>query len=136
MIELLLRFHSKIELGDNGCHEWTAGKDFYGYGSFSINKKHIKAHRFSYQLYKGMIPEGLVIDHLCRNKSCVNPTHLEAVTHRENCIRGNVGKNNQFAGKTHCKRGHEFNNTNTYIKPDGYRECMKCRKFRDDRSKQ
>ncbi len=95
------------------------------YGAFAHSKKQGYAHRFSYELTNGPIPKGLHIDHLCKNKLCVNPDHLEAVTHRENLMRGETlpGIN---AKKTYCKREHEFTTENTYVTPKG-RSCKICR---------
>jgi len=95
-----------------------------GYGNFNFFDKTLLVHRFSYQLFKGDIPMNLELDHLCRNKLCVNPDHLEAVTHRENVLRGN-GLASKQAKQTHCKRGHEFNQENTAIY-QGKRECRIC----------
>lgn len=82
------------------------------------------AHRLSYTLAYGSIPEGLVIDHLCRTPVCVRPDHLEAVTQQENMRRGP-------GAKTHCKRGHEFNEVNTYVRKDtGARFCRPCKNIR------
>ena len=132
MKEVLLRFHSKIQLRDNRCHQWIAGKNSEGYGNFHLDGRELKAHRFSYELYKGKIPKGLMIDHLCRNHSCVNPAHLEVVTNQENCIRGLTGKiNNWQKSKTHCPQGHEYSVANTYRKPSGGRECRVCRSVRN-----
>lgn len=111
----LYRFWDKV-LFTTDCWEWQRGLDKDGYGQLTINTKKIKPHRFSYELYKGKIPEGLEIDHLCRNRKCVNPNHLELVTHQENIKRGdktNLGLYNKV--KTHCKRGHEFNKENSYF---------------------
>lgn len=123
------RFWAKVEkAGPEDCWEWRAGKNTKGYGRFYLGgKRHIFAHRYSYELLVGPIPEGLVTDHLCRNPGCVNPAHLEPVTNRENILRGE----NQVAAnsrKTHCIRGHEFTPENTYrpsTRPNG-RQCREC----------
>ncbi len=129
-MDLLLRFHNKIELGDNGCHEWIAVKNNEGYGQFSINGKMVLSHRFAYQLYKGQIPKHLQLDHLCHNRVCVNPNHLEAVTQQANIKRGLLGKIIHYnTKKTHCKRGHEFNKENTYIHKNT-RYCITCKRLR------
>jgi hypothetical protein len=89
-------------------------------------RKLLKAHRVTYALVKGPIPAGLQLDHLCRNTSCVNPNHLEAVTTRENTMRS-TGLSALNAKKTHCLRGHEFTPENTYVKRgDGARVCRQC----------
>jgi len=123
--DILLRFNSKIQLKENGCHEWIAGKDRDGYGQFFLNKKTVKAHRFSYELYKGKIKNGLQIDHLCRNRGCVNPKHLEEVTCKENVNRGDSYNGN----KTHCPQGHEYTENNTYIRPVSGRNCKECNRL-------
>lgn len=111
------------ELGP--CWVWTAAMATGGYGAFGVGRRKVYAHRFAYELLVGPIPEGLEIDHLCRVRACVNPTHLEAVTHRENDIRG-FGASGIHARKTHCFRGHPFDENNTYKRANGKRVCRTC----------
>ena len=125
------RFIDKLQLLDSGCWEWTACKDKDGYGVFSIRInsgrgfKNVKAHRFSYEYFVGTIPDGLEIDHLCRNRSCVNPSHMESVTNAENNRRG-ISPSAQNKRKTHCVHGHEFSEENTIFYKRG-RACKACR---------
>ena len=126
-------FEKYINKVPSGCWEWT-GKihKITGYGNFGSRIPGIKksrtflSHRFSYELYKTKIPYGMVIDHLCRNRKCVNPDHLEIVTTRENILRGTsfAARN---AAKTHCIRGHELSGSNLYVTPDNRRQCRQCR---------
>jgi len=121
------RFFSKFTVGD-GCWEWQAHKVTAGYGGFRIGvNKHALAHRLAYELLVGPIPNGLVTDHLCRNRACVRPDHLEPVTNLENIKRG------ARAQMTHCNRGHEFTPENTYNHPKGSRICRQCRAIREER---
>lgn len=112
------RFWSMVNKTDT-CWVWTGGLS-RGYGKF-FGKG---AHRYAYEALVGPIPEGLQLDHLCRNPPCVNPAHLEPVTPRVNTLRG-VGPQALNARKTHCKRGHEFTAENTY-KNQGQRICRQC----------
>lgn len=128
-----------VKLGDNKCWEWTGDKEKkMGYGLFLRRVvdlgKSVRAHRYSYELHKGKIPKGLVIDHLCRNKSCVNPEHLEAVTYKENTLRGK-SFSAVNARKTHCSKGHPLSGSNlrlkkNRLKKDGTyyisRRCITC----------
>lgn len=126
------RFWSKVEKTDD-CWQWTAstmgGRYPYGWFSKSGVKSVGHAHRFSYELHNGPIPEGLVVDHLCRNPRCVRPDHLEAVTWRENLDRGDPSQADKNVVKTHCKRGHEFSEENTRMQR-GTRQCRICDKIR------
>lgn len=107
------------------CWEWTGASDRSGYGAFKYLGKKINSHRFSYRHYKGEIPKGLDIDHLCRVRKCVNPEHLEAVTRKINVERGLSSQER----KTHCIHGHAYTPENTYRYPDGARECRTCKYY-------
>jgi hypothetical protein len=119
------RFFQRVDKTD-GCWLWTGRKNTKGYGRLTIDGRTTGAHRWSYEYHVGPIPEGLVIDHLCRNRGCVNPDHLEPVTQKENVRRGEAGQ------RTHCYAGHEFTPENTIMRTSPsvshpYRVCKTCR---------
>ena len=120
------RFWAKVELTED-CWVWT-GHLRRGYGTLMQDGHDGYAHRFAYESFVGPIPEGLQIDHLCRNRACVNPAHMEPVTLRENILRGesSAAKN---ARKTHCKRGHPLSGENLY-RFGGSRSCRECQQRR------
>src|SRR5437667_14972 len=124
-----LRFLKKIEdySDSTKCWVWKGGHQGDGYGTVGIKHRSFLAHRVSYTVLIGVIPEGLIMDHLCRNHGCVNPWHVEPVRHQDNSLRGNTGKHH--LAKTHCPHGHEYTPENTYTSA-GYRECRTCRKKR------
>jgi len=106
---LYQRFESKIDHDDaTGCWNWTGTKDSHGYGRFSFFKAPRQAYRVAYEMYIGPIPKGQCLDHLCRNRTCVNPYHLEPVSIAENTRRGKMRERQLewSASKTECKRGH------------------------------
>ncbi|KKK60652.1 hypothetical protein LCGC14_3022220 [marine sediment metagenome] len=114
------------------CWPWTGHRHSRdSYGRFRVangpyKRRWVQAHRFSYELAYGPIPSHLVPDHLCRNRPCVNPGHIELVSVRENILRGD-GLAARHARQSHCKRNHPFNTENTYVTPDGRRQCRTCR---------
>jgi hypothetical protein len=124
----LERFIAKVHLLPcGGCWIWEAATTTNGYGHFKQDGKNVMAHRWAYTFFGGTI-DGLELDHLCRNRSCVNPAHLEPVTHQENVRRG---KASALLVRTHCPNGHEYNAVNTYARPDGKgRECKECSRER------
>lgn len=120
------RFWEKVEVNEEtGCWEWAAGKKPNGYGQFRVGDGMVYAHRFAWEAFRGPIPEGLQIDHLCRVRGCVNPEHLEPVDCRTNLLRGDTVTATR-AAQTECIHGHPFNDTNTYRRPNGGRHCREC----------
>lgn len=118
------RFWSKVEKrGDDECWPWHGRKTRKGYGLFG-HAGEVLAHRRAYRYSIGEIPEGLTLDHLCGEPSCVNPAHLEPVTLKENILRGN-GVAARNARKTHCLRGHLLDGENLIVRPTG-RGCREC----------
>lgn len=130
------RFLEKIAPGKNGCTLWTGGLNGAGYGQFYLGVTADRptgkgyAHRFSYELHVGPIPAGMHIDHLCRNRACVNPEHLEPVAPRVNILRG-LSPAARHAEKTHCPKGHPYSGDNLYTHPiKGQRICRACGRIR------
>lgn len=120
------RFWKRVKQGD-GCWAWRGAKDSSGYGVFwDFETK--KAHRVAYELSVGPIPQGLTLDHLCRNRSCVNPKHLEPVTSGVNTLRGG-SPSAVNARKTHCNYGHALSGTNLAVYGK-QRQCRACQKER------
>lgn len=114
---------------ETGCWNWTGYINRDGYGVGSLKRKSGAAHRLVFAFHKGPIPEGLTLDHLCRNRRCVNPDHLEPVSIRENLLRGDTFQARN-AAKTHCIHGHPLSGNNLYIHPGrGVRDCRICRRL-------
>lgn len=131
----LERFFSKVvKAGD--CWFWLGAKNQGGYGKFSENYIKYVAHRWLYQFVNGPVDKKLDLDHLCRNRNCVNPEHLEPVTRSENSIRGigpKLAAERQLV-KTHCPKGHEYTEINTYFRKNKVnRICRICRKLKQQK---
>jgi hypothetical protein len=112
------------------CWNWTGAIAGAGYGRVYFRKPRppVYAHRFAYEQLVGSIPAGLEIDHLCRNRICVNPEHMEPTTHRTNVLRG-TSPWAENAQKTECLRGHPLSGSNLYLHPsNGSRACRTCHK--------
>lgn len=131
------RIESRIYVRlDSGCWEWLGVIAPNGYGMLGIGRRSLGekrtayAHRLSYETFVGPIPAGHDLDHLCRNRCCCNPAHLEPVTRRENNLRGDGPAilSALNGSKTHCKNGHAFTPENTRMRPTGGRECKECRR--------
>jgi hypothetical protein len=124
------RFWPKVDKDlSSGCWNWTASLVTGGYGGFADDQlRPVRAHRFAYELLVGPIPAGLHLDHLCRNRRCVNPAHLEPVTNPENVLRGE-GPTAQLAQRTHCKNGHPLSDENVLLTSER-RHCRACSRER------
>ena len=117
--------HRIERIPESGCWIWMDTLTGHGYGNVKIAKRYYGAHRAVFLHFGGDIPEGMELDHLCGVRSCVNPYHLEAVTHRENILRSRAAR------KTHCNHGHEFTNENTEIvmqRGNPVRRCKICQR--------
>lgn len=128
-------FWSRVSAGpEDACWPWRGALAANGYGRFAPRVDgrpfRVQAHRLAYELTFGPIPDGLVIDHLCRNRACANPTHMEPVSPRTNVLRG-VGVASKNSAKTHCVDGHAFGPENTYVTPNGRRMCRECQRRRN-----
>lgn len=118
-----------IPVTESGCWIWLGETSIKGYGRMNLNNKKISAHTFAYELHNGERKAGLVCDHICRVRCCVNPSHIRMITNKENVLIGEsfAAKN---ANKTHCIKGHEYTEENTVQRKHGWRECRICKKAR------
>lgn len=123
----------------DGCWIWQAAVTSRGYGSVGYRGRVWSVHRLVYVLTRGPIPDDMTIDHLCHNKRCANPDHLEVVTRAENTRRAHrdgLVPGNGKQHRTHCRHGHEYTTENTYVAPDGSRTCRQCRRDSYNRMKE
>lgn len=123
-VESMERFWQKVEKTER-CWLWRGAVDNNGYGRFRLNGKTVYAHRLAYKLSVHSIETDMTLDHLCRNRQCVNPDHLEQVTNKENILRGQA-PSAKAARRTTCLNGHVYDDANTYWRKNGQRVCRVC----------
>lgn len=126
------RFFGRVEKTES-CWNWLGGTGKGGYGIFRISSTQYYVHRVSWAIANGGTPGSLCIDHLCKNRTCVNPSHMELVTLAVNTMRGDTSSSIPVINsrKTHCIRGHEFNEDNVFFDAKGSRRCRECFRIHD-----
>lgn len=129
---LVLKYYEKLHINSNtlkspsGCWEWQGSRNHGGYARMTFRgNSNTRVHRIMYEVFKGKIPYTIVINHKCRVRHCINPDHLELKTIGENVLMGETLPAKQLL-RTHCPRGHEYNEENTYITKVGGRDCRPC----------
>ena len=132
-LAVLARFSKYVLPEPNtGCWFWVGGLSKNGYGQFWLLGRTVSAHRFSYFLFRGSLDDSLVIDHLCRTPSCVNPQHLDLVSQSVNVLRGNgpALTKERKGSKTHCPHGHRYEGRNLIVRENGDRVCRTCKNYK------
>lgn len=133
--DVIRRFESKTYRSENGCLEWLGAKDKLGYGRFKLNGRMLLSHRVSMTVRNGLLPDGLVVDHVCRNPSCVDPDHLELVTQAENTARGMSPTAAAVRSVLHenmCVNGHD-QSIYLAIRKSGHHRCRECERLNSAR---
>lgn len=132
LIALALKVRSRIVVDENGCWNWQGAKSSSGYGQVCLGPKKLLTHRVMVWDDGRDIPDGMQVDHLCRNRGCCNPAHLEVVTPSENVRRGEAGKRTRERAEamTHCLNGHRYSDETVYRDKQGKRTCQECRRER------
>jgi hypothetical protein len=133
------RITRNVLVNANGCWVWTKYRDRNGYGRLYVGNRVVLAHRFAYEAFIGPVPNGLPLDHLCRNRACCNPRHADPVPQVQNLHRSPETVNTINAAKTACPRDHPYDSVNTYVDSTGARHCRACRsdanrRYRDRRA--
>jgi hypothetical protein len=129
----VVRYHEKVaKQGLHDCWPWLAGKTEPGYGAFYLSGRMFQAHRIALHLSGGRLTEDQVVDHVCRNRACVNPAHLRAVSRYENVHENSEARAHFNSLKTHCPHGHPYSGDNLIVRSSGRRQCRAC-KMEDQR---
>lgn len=135
---LLERIRARVIVTASACWEWQGSTNGNGYGEIRIKQRKHYVHRLTVELTRGPIADGMDIDHLCRNRSCCNPDHLEVVTRHVNIMRGDNPdfQRRRFAAITHCPQSHPYDAANTYVTKAGTRQCKACTRARNKARRQ
>lgn len=130
------RFQSKVDVAPSGCWLWNGPLDKDGYGTFYLRRRGRRAHRVGWFLLNGPIPEQMVVNHVCKQRSCVNPQHLQIVTPRENSLRDSQSPAAVNARKTHCPKGHPYDRVHGSGGGKKQRVCSECQRDKQRRLRQ